>query len=377
VTTVDLPADEALVLQLLANNTYEEVQRRTGWSRGRIYALALRYGARKTEARIRERAAERRERQSQFLQQVVGTTVTADVLDYLDGIPDNSVQLGLTSVPYNLGKRYGGYAGADQMRFVYFHGWLMQVISEYSRILVPGGTLFLQVGTTRDWQDLLIPMDVLLFEDLRRAGLRFCNRVVWKLTQGVQSEDRLTGLHETALVFSKGPVQVFNPGAARTPQRHPGKRAYRGRNRGHLSGHPLGAHPSDVWDDIPTVRANHPDRRHGDRPAQFPLPLTRRAVMLYTLPGQLVCDAFNGSGTTHVACVATGRAFTGADLFYEDVRSRRLSCAVPDRSSTLPGVTDQSIAVWQAEARRVDSAARRLSPGEEQRLLLANFGAAA
>lgn len=364
------------MLDLLSRHTYEDVRARTGWSRGRIYSLALRAGARKTENRIRERAAERHRRQQEFLAHVIGTTVTADVLDYMDGIPDGTVQLGLASVPYNLGKRYGDCPGADQMRFLYFHGWLMQVISEYSRVLAPGGTLFLQLGTTKDWQSELMPMDCLLFEDLRRAGLTFRNRVIWKLTQGVQTHGRLTGLHETALVFSKGPVQVFNPGAARIPQRQPGKRAYRGRSRGKLSGHPLGGHPTDVWDDIPTVRANHPDRRHGGHPAQFPLPLARRAVLLYTLPGQLVCDAFNGSGTSQVACVETGRAFTGADLFYSDLRALRLASTIPDTSSPLTGVTDQGIAVWQAEARRADYPARGWGAADEQRSLLEAFGVA-
>jgi DNA modification methylase len=356
--TEALTNEERQVLDLLRELTYDAVQRRTGWSKGRIYALALRTGARKTENRIRERARERRERQMAFLMETVGTTVSADVLDYLDGIPDDSVQLGLTSVPFNTGKRYGDCPGADSMRFLYFHGWLMQVISEYSRILAPGGTLFLQVGTTRDWQHQLIPMDVLLFEDLRQAGLTFRNRVVWKLTQGVKSSSRLTGLHETALVFTKGPTHsVFNPGAARRPQKQPSKRGYRGARRGILTGSPLGAFPVDVWDDLPTVRANHPDRAHGAHPAQFPLPLARRAVLLYTLPAQLVCDAFSGSGTTQVACLETGRSFTGADLFYADLRSRRLAAATPDSVTPLTGVTDESVAVWQAEARRVDVSA--------------------
>ena len=91
--TAHLPDDvEARVLKLLAHHTYDEARALTGWSKGRIYALALRTGARKTENRIRERAAERRQRQIEFLQHVIGTTVRADVLDFLDGIPNDTVQ---------------------------------------------------------------------------------------------------------------------------------------------------------------------------------------------------------------------------------------------------------------------------------------------
>ncbi len=65
-------------------------------------------------------------------------------------------------------------------------------------------------------------------------------------------------------------------------------------------------------------------------------------------------DPFSGSGTTHAACIATGRSFSGADLSYADTRRDRLAKAMPDLVSNLPGVTDESLAIWQAEARRID-----------------------
>src|SRR3546814_20203055 len=91
--------------------------------------------------------------------------------------------------------------------------------------------------------------------------------------------------------------------------------------RGTLSGHPLGAWPTNVWDDIGNVGHNHPERRCGDHPAQFPLALAKRAILLYTQPGDLVCDPFCGSGPTQVADLDAGRAFVGADLFCEEDRT--------------------------------------------------------
>jgi site-specific DNA-methyltransferase (adenine-specific) len=88
------------------------------------------------------------------------------------------------------------------------------------------------------------------------------------------------------------------------------------------------------------------------------LELARRAVLLYSMPGDLVIDPFSGSGTTHVACRETGRSFSGCDLFYEDIRAKRLASVEPDLVSHLPGVSDETLAVWQAEARRVDAPAQ-------------------
>ena len=43
--TPGLTFEERRVLRLLANHTYDEVVQETGWSRGRIYNLAIRVGA--------------------------------------------------------------------------------------------------------------------------------------------------------------------------------------------------------------------------------------------------------------------------------------------------------------------------------------------
>lgn len=352
------PDESQRVLSLLASHTYEQVSAMTGWSRGRIYALALATGTRKTEARIRERAAERRKRQMETFQAMLDSTVKADVLDFLESLPDESVSLHFTSPPYNVGKQYGEGAGADRMRYVYFHGWLMQVVSEMARTLKPGGVVCLNVGKTIDWQDRLMPMDVMLYEDLRAAGLAFQDRIIWESQHGLTPKRRLAGRHEVILVFSKGEPAVFNPTPARKPQKNPGKRAYKGPNRGELSGNPLGAHPSDVWGDIGQVRNNHPERKQGAHPAQFPVALVKRAIQIYTLPGEVVCDTFRGSGSSAVASIETGRRFIGADLFYEDLAAARISAAQPDVVSVLPGVSEEGLAIWQAEARRVEHPVR-------------------
>lgn len=356
------------VVQLLVSHTYDQVRDLTGWSRGRIYQAACRLGARKHEERISQRRRERTQMQAEFLAEVMGTTARADVLSFLDGMPDESCDLVVTSPPYNLDKRYGG-SGVDAMRFSYFYGWLVMCLSEMTRVLKPGGTLCLNVGQTRDWTDQLYPMDVMLFEDLRRMGLSYQTRVVWTFKHGLTPKKRLTERYEPMLVLSKGDQQTFNPNAARVPQLEPGKRAFKGPNRGRLSGHPFGAAPSNVWSDISPVGSNHPEKT--DHPCQFPVELAKRAILLYTTAGALVCDPFSGSGTTHEACIRTGRGFVGADLFYEDTRRERLAKVMPELVSLLPGVTDQSVAVWQAEARRVDIQARPITMQAELELLAA------
>lgn len=375
-TTPGLTFEERRVLRLLGKHTYDEVVQQTGWSRGRIYNLAIRVGARKNETRIKERHEQRRQRQAEFLNEILNTTAKCDVLDFLDGLPSNGVNAHITSIPYNLGKHYGDSPTADNMRFTFYLGWTLQIISEIARTLAPGGTLFLNLGSTRDWQDRLIPLDIVLFEYLRQAGLTFQSRIIWVLPHGLVPKRRLAERHETVLVCSKGEQQTFNPNAIRVPQKEPGKRAYKGPNKGRLSGHPLGALPSNVWP-IAHVGNNSTDlknlKSHPKHPAPFPIALARRAILLYSMPGDLVCDVFSGSGTTQQAALETGRAFVGADLFYEDLRAARLAQAIPDLICHLPGVSDESIAVWQAETVRVETPAVYITTQQESRMIQETF----
>lgn len=340
--------EDAVVADLATEMSYEEVAAKHQTGKGTVWRIAVRRGARKHEHRIQERAVERKKRQLEFLEAVVGATEKADVLDFLDGVPDGSVKLHVTSIPYNIGKRYGDSARADSQRFHFYLGWVMQVLSEMARTLAQGGVIFLQVGSTRTDEGELYPLDCLLFQHLQGMGLSFQNRVVWVKPHGLTPKQRLAERHETALVFSKGPIETFNPTPARSPQKHPGKRAFKGPRKGELSGHPLGAWPVDVWS-IPAV--THGNGQRTGHPAQFPEELARRAVLLYTLPGDLVCDVFMGSGTTAVAATQTDRPFIGCDLFYHDLARERLSRVAPDLASRLPGVSEETVAVWNAEVK--------------------------
>jgi DNA modification methylase len=342
--------DEAAIVSDLATMRYEDVAARHGTSRGKVYQIALKRGARKYEDRIRERALERKRRREDFLREVLNATTQGDVLEFLDGIPDGCVQLHCTSIPYNMAKPYGGHRGADSQRALYYYGWMVMVLSEMTRTLAPGGVMYLNMGATRDDDGSLIPLDILLFEPLRRLGLSYNSRITWEVPHGLTPRGRLAERAETILVFSKGPARTFNPTPLRRPQLDPAKRAFKGPRKGQLSGHPLGKHPTNVWR-IPNVGHNHPEKAAGGgHPAQFPQEIARNGILLYTLPNDLVCDVFVGSGTTAVEAVRTGRHFVGADLFYEAQRASRLAKVVPDVVTLLPGVTDESVAVWQAEA---------------------------
>lgn len=61
-----------------------------------------------------------------------------------------------------------------------------------------------------------------------------------------------------------------------------------------------------VWE-IPSVRSN------SDHDSKFPIELPRRAIKLFTEPGEVVLDCFIGSGTTALAALSEGRKYIGID----------------------------------------------------------------
>lgn len=61
-----------------------------------------------------------------------------------------------------------------------------------------------------------------------------------------------------------------------------------------------------VWE-IPSVRSN------SDHESKFPIELPRRAIKLFTEPGEIVLDCFIGSGTTALAALSEGRRYIGID----------------------------------------------------------------
>lgn len=88
----------------------------------------------------------------------------------------------------------------------------------------------------------------------------------------------------------------------------------------------------------------HNKNGHGPHPhpTTKPLPLMRAIVADFTLPGDLILDAFAGSGTTGVACRELGRDFIGWELSpeYHAIATRRLNGDEAKPRKEQPGLFD-------------------------------------
>lgn len=250
------------------------------------------------------------------------TLLQGDCLERMKEIPDGSVDVVLSSPPYNIGKEYESRRPLEE-----YTAWQTHVLQEAVRTLRRGGNLCWQVGNYVD-KGRVYPLDCLLFQPLLDLGLTPRNRIIWHFGHGLHCRNRFSGRHETVLWFSKGEGYYFDLDSVRVPSKYPGKRHYKGPKKGQLSGNPLGKNPSDVWE-IGNVKYNHPEKTA--HPCQFPLALAERLVLALCVKGGTVLDPFMGSGTTGVAALRAGRSFLGVELDkgYFDIAQQRIGEVVP------------------------------------------------
>lgn len=261
------------------------------------------------------------------LRRADGYDPSADVVIYrgrceelLASMPDGSVQLVVTSPPYNIGKSYERRTSLrrylDEQR---------AVIAEAVRVLSWGGSICWQVGNHVDSGEI-VPLDAVLYPIFKDLGLRLRNRIVWHFEHGLHASRRFSGRYETILWFTKGDDYYFNLDPVRVPQKYPNKKAFKGPRIGQTTGNPLGKSPGDVWV-IPNVKANHVEKTV--HPCQFPIELVERLVLSMTRPQDAVLDPYGGVGSTLLAALLNGRRglMAEAQPDYVEIAKQRLALA--------------------------------------------------
>lgn len=237
------------------------------------------------------------------------TWFQGDCLDFLDLLPDNSIQLVLTSPPYAIKKEYEGSTSLAEM--IVFQE---ELIEECFRVLKPGGSICWQVGNhIEGGGEERVPWDILLYKIFKRLGLKLRNRIVWHYEHGMHARHFFSGRYEVVMWFTKGDEYHFDLDAVRIPQKQPTKRFYKGPKKGELSCNPLGKNPGDVWK-ITNIKNNHPEKIPGGHPCQFPLQLVERLVKSLTKPGDIVLDPFGGVASTLVGSILLGRIGLSSEL---------------------------------------------------------------
>lgn len=248
--------------------------------------------------------------------------VLGDSILYIGSMPNDSVDLVITSPPYFMGKDYDKSLRIED--FIEIHN---NLLPEIARIVKPGGSICWQVGN-HVRGGVLTPLDVPIFNIMSSIGGIFLrNRIVWTFGHGLHARTRFSGRYETVMWFTKGSEYFFDLDSVRVPQKYPGKKSYKGNNIGNFSGNPLGKNPADVWE-IPNVKARHLEK--SDHPCQFPIALCQRLIRALSPMNGMIFDPFMGAGSAGAAALIENRQFLGVEIErdYYDISEKR--CIMAD-----------------------------------------------
>ena len=247
--------------------------------------------------------------------------VEGDARAVLDRLPANSVELAITSPPYNLRVPYRGYT--DNLAPDEYLGWLREVWTSLHRVLVLGGRFVLNVAPTsiKDFR----PIHHDLSRDLRDLGYIMRTEIIWyKQTMGRRtawgswrspSNPHIVPSWEYVLVFSKGQWRL--PGDPHAVD---------------ISAGEFEQYSDGFWK-IP------PERQRRGHPAPFPEELIERLVKFYSYRGNVVLDMFGGTGTVAAVARRLGRHYLHIDSSHEYcvLAAKRVRRARPPAGIRIPG----------------------------------------
>ena len=236
--------------------------------------------------------------------QWIDTIQCGDSKELLGKLPEGSVDLTVTSPPYDNLRVYKGF----QWDFC-------GIARELFRVTKPGGIVVWIVsdGTVDGSETGTSFKQALYFKEV--AGFRLHDTMIWRKTNPLPQvkQPRYASCFEYMFVLSKGRPKTFNPIMRKTKygglerwSREKNVNAESGRTLKHMV-FKEEALQYNIWEmQVARNKTAHP--------AVFPEQLAHDHIITWSNPGELVLDPFVGSGTTALEARRTGRHYIGFDI---------------------------------------------------------------
>ena len=237
-----------------------------------------------------------------------------DAVEVLKKIPSNSIDLVVTSPPYDDIRTYNGFSLN-----------LPAVGKELNRILKDGGIVAMVIqDSTRNFGKTLTSFKTII-DWCDNAGFKLFETVIYRKygTEGAWWAKRFRVDHEYMPIFLKGDRPAyFDKEPLKVPSKHGGKTMTGSGNRRtdgtttktitrEINGMKC---RGTVWDYLNAGDKNPLKRKH---PATFPDKIPTDFIQCFCPPKGIVLDPFIGCGSTAVAAKQLGRNYIGIDISKE------------------------------------------------------------
>lgn len=263
-----------------------------------------------------------------MLNKYINQIICGDNVEVMRQMPDNCIDLTVTSPPYDNLRTYNGFSFDFE-----------NVAKELYRITKDGGVVVWVVGdaTIKGSETGTSFRQALYFKDI---GFNLHDTMIWEkptFTATGSLQSRYAPVFEYMFVVSKGKPKTFNPIKDKQNKRAGEKkqgtvRQINGDTKPQSSlGRPINkfGQRHNVWR-ISGENSNI-NRTH---PAQFPEQLAKDHIISWSNPGDLVFDPFSGSGTTAKMALLLGRNYCGVDISEEycEIARQRIEQAQSQQS---------------------------------------------
>lgn len=233
--------------------------------------------------------------------------IHGDCREELENLETESVDLVITSPPYNVGVKYADNPSEmDKLPLAEYREFSMDVASKLFRVLKHGGRFCLDIGgskldfpLTYLWQEASYCAGFGLFAEIGMEH-RKTNQCAWGSWMKSDNVHIIPNFH-MLYVFYKG------------------TRTKRG-GANEITSEEFVEWTRGYW------KLNWSAGSTKDHPAQFPNEFVYRCIRLFGHAGDTVLDPFMGSGTTGVVCRQYNRKFIGIELhkIYFELAKRRI-----------------------------------------------------
>ena len=255
-----------------------------------------------------------------------------DCLELMKDIPDESVDLTVTSPPYDNLRTYNG--NIEQWSFEKFKA----IAKELYRVTADGGVVVWIVAdaTIKGSETGTSFKQALYFKE---TGFNLHDTMIWNKgnCSSIGSMNRYENIFEYMFVLSKSKPKTANlikdklnkrAGELQTGsirQKDGSVRKTTGYGKRVIA--EMGRR-QNVWNVFPCKAKS--ERLH---PAPFPEQLIKDHIISWSNEGDTVLDCFMGSGTTGVACVNTNRNFIGMEIdeTYFNIAKERIQKSMQDK----------------------------------------------
>ncbi|MBX6362096.1 MAG: site-specific DNA-methyltransferase [Acidobacterium ailaaui] len=242
-------------------------------------------------------------------------------MDCVEGmrlLPDECIDLTVTSPPYDNLRTYNGYSFDFE-----------QTAKELFRITKEGGVVVWVVGDeTKDFCESLTSFKQAIYF-VEKCGFKLLDTMIYKKNGApatYPSLRRYGNLFEYMFVLSKGRPKTFNPLKDR-PNKYYGKL-----NSGNTARQKDGSTKStgsyipnkfgmrfNIWEYNVGRNKDTSDKVAFKHPARFPELLAKDHILSWSNEGDIILDPFTGSGTTAKMALLNHRHFIGFEVSSEYV----------------------------------------------------------